>query len=181
MKPFVAVLLLAAATAHAEFKAAFVDLQRAVVEVEEGRAAKARVQALVAAKQKDFDREKDALQAEKTAYDKQAATMTEDARRKKEEDLQKKLFDFQQRAEKSRAEVQDSERKELAAIFARMEPLLAQIANRDGFTMVFDKNGSGLAFAPPSLDLTNELIRLYNDQYRGKPATPPAKAAPPAK
>lgn len=178
MKPFVAALLLAAATAHAEFKAAFVDLQRAVVEVDEGRAAKGRVQALVESKQKDFDKEKDALQAEKAAYDKQVATMTEDARRKKEDELQKKLFDFQQRAEKSRAEVQETERKELGAIFARMEPLLAQIATRDGFTMVFDKTGSGLAYAPPSLDLTNELIRTYNDQYKGKPATPPAKPAP---
>jgi outer membrane protein len=181
MRILVTVSLLAAATASAaEFKAAFVDLQRAVVEVDEGKVAKGRVQALVESKQKEFDKERDALQAEKAAYDKQAPTMTDDARRKREEELQKKLSDFAGRADKSRAEVADTERKELGAIFGRMEPLLAQIANRDAFTMIFDKNGSGLAYAPPSLDVTNELIRMYNDTYKGKggAAKTPPKDAP---
>ena len=36
--------------------------------------------------------------------------------------------------------------------------------------MVFEKTDSGLVYAPPSLDLTNELVRLYNDQNKGKAA-----------
>jgi len=34
--------------------------------------------------------------------------------------------------------------------------------------MVFEKTDSGLVYAPPSLDLTNELVRLYNDSHKGK-------------
>jgi hypothetical protein len=35
-------------------------------------------------------------------------------------------------------------------------------------TMVFEKSGAGLVFAPPHLDMTNELVRMYNDQYHAK-------------
>jgi hypothetical protein len=50
--------------------------------------------------------------------------------------------------------------------------------------MVFDKSSSGLAWAPPALDLTNELIRMYNAQFKaagGAAATAPkASDAPKA-
>ncbi len=163
--------------AHAgDFKAAYVDVQRAVQEVDEGKAAKSRLQALVADKQKAFEKEQDGLKKEKEAYDKQASTMTDPARRSKEEELQKKFIEFSQRADKFRAEIGEQERKELSAIFPKLEVLLGQIAARDGFTMVFDKSGSGLAWAPPALDLTNELIRMYNAANPAKGGAPKADA-----
>jgi outer membrane protein len=48
-----------------------------------------------------------------------------------------------------------------------MDPIIASIAQREGFTLVFEKTDSGLVYAPQSLDLTNELVRLYNDQHKG--------------
>jgi len=127
-----------------EFKAAFVDLQRAVTEVEDGKAAKARLQTLINQKQKDFDKERSALQAEKAAIDKQRGMMKDDALREKEEALQKKAMDL-----------------------GRMQGLLGEIAARENLSMVFDR-ASGVAWAQPSLDLTNELIRSYNSRFGGK-------------
>jgi outer membrane protein len=95
--------------------------------------------------------------------------MDDKARDAKEMELQKKTFDFAQRAEKLRAEIAESERRELGTIFPKLEQLLGQIAQREGLTMVFDRSSSGLAWAPPSLDLTNELIRMYNAQYKPGP------------
>lgn len=166
------VVLVSLTSQAADFKAAYVDVQRAVQEVDEGKAAKTRLQALVAEKQKVLEKEQTALKAEKDAYDKQSSTMTDGARRSKEEELQKKFMDFSQRAEKFRTDMAEQERKELGSIFPKLEALLGQIATRDGLTMVFDKSNSGLAWAPPALDLTNELIRMYNASSKN-----PAKAA----
>ena len=47
-------------------------------------------------------------------------------------------------------------------IFDKMAAIVREIAEADGFTMVFERNDAGLVYAPPSLDLTNELIRKYN-------------------
>lgn len=170
-----ALVLVATAASAGEFKAAYVDIQRAVMEVDEGKAAKARLQTLADAKQKAFEKEQVALKAEVDAYQKQQSTMADSARSAKEQELQKKTYEFAQKAEKLRAEIADSERKELATIFPRMEQLLGQIAQREGLTMVFDRSGSGLAYAPPSLDLTNELIRMYNAQYKASAPAPQGK------
>jgi outer membrane protein len=166
-KSLVAALTLFAAAAHAaEFKAAYVDIQRALQETDEGKAAKSRLQAMVDAKQKAVEKEKTALQTEVEAFQKQAPTMEDKVRSTREQELQKKTYDFAQRTEKLRAEMADSERKELGSIMPKLETLLGQIAQREGLTMVFDKSSSGLAWAPPALDLTNELIRMYNAQFK---------------
>jgi outer membrane protein len=177
-KSLIAALTLLGAAAHAaEFKAAYVDIQRAVQEVDEGKAAKARLQSMADSKQKAFEKEQNAIKAELDAYQKQKPTMDDKVAAAKEMELQKKMIDFQQRAEKLRLELADSERKELGTIFPKLENLLGQIAQREGLTMVFDRSSSGLAWAPTSLDLTNELIRMYNNQFKA-PATPGKKDAP---
>ena len=169
--------VLISTAAKAEFKAAYVDIQRAVQEVEEGKLAKTRLQGMADTKQKAFEKEQNALKAEVEAYTKQKATMDDKVAAAKEGELQKKMFDFQQRAEKLRLELADSERKELGTIFPKLETLLGQIAQREGLTMVFDRSSSGLAWAPASLDLTNELIRMYNSTYKaGSTAKAPAPA-----
>lgn len=178
-KSVISAALLFASAAHAnDFKAAYVDIQRAVTEVEEGKAAKLRLQSQADAKQKAFEKEKAALQAEVDAYTKQKPTMDDKVAAQKEMDLQKKTYEFAQKAEKLRGELAEMERKELGAIFPKLEQLLGQIAQREGLTMVFDKSSSGLAWAPASLDLTNELIRMYNSQFKAAGGGAAKKEAP---
>jgi outer membrane protein len=78
--------------------------------------------------------------------------------------------------DKRKQEMANKERTELQAIFGKMDPIIAQIAVREGFTMVFEKTDSGLVYAPASLDITNELVRLYNDQ--NKPGAKKTSDAP---
>lgn len=159
----VAAPLLAAQTAAAaEFKAAYVDLQRALLEVDEGRQAKARLQKMLTDKQKDLDKEQEALRKEKELLDKQRSAMSEDAFVQKQTELQQKIMVLAQKWEKGQKEMALTERNELQAIFAKMDPIIAQIAQREGITMVFEKSDSGLVYAPAALDLTNELVRVYN-------------------
>lgn len=177
------VLALVPGLAHAgDFKAAYVDLQRAVQEVDEGKAAMGRLKSVVEAKQKNLEKEQEQLKKEKETFEKQAATMSDETRNKSGQELQKKLIDFQQRFEAGRAELAGLERKELSAIAPKMEALLGQLAQKEGLTMVFDKSSSGLAWAPASLDLTNELIRAYNSTYGsgGKAGPAPKSDAPKA-
>lgn len=161
----------------AEYKAAYVDLQRALLEVDEGRTAKARLQKMLQDKQKDLDKEQEVLRKEKDLLDKQASAMSEETRIQKQTELQQKLFALAQKWEKGQKEMATKERTELQAIFARMDPIIAEIAQRENLTMVFEKTDSGLVYAPSALDLTNELVRLYNARSKGGKG---AKAAAPA-
>jgi outer membrane protein len=161
--------LLLPATARADLKVGYVDLQRALSEVEEARAAKARLQSSVNAKQKELEKEQDALRKEKETLDKQMSTMNDESRRAKQTEFEGKYLALMQKLEKSKAELADTEQRELQPILSRMQQVIAQVAQREGLTLVLDKN-AGLLYAPPSLELTNEVVRLYNDQFKGKPA-----------
>lgn len=161
----VAAVLSLAGVAHADIKLGYVDLQRALMEVDEGRSAKTRLQGEVDKKKKDFEAEQGKLRDDKAVLDKQGSMMSEEVRNQKFAELQKRLFELTQKAEKLQVDLADSERKELKKIFEKMDPIIASIAKREELTMVFEKTDSGLVYAPASLDLTNELVRTYNTQF----------------
>jgi outer membrane protein len=52
-----------------------------------------------------------------------------------------------------------------------------EIAEADGVSMVLEK-GAGVVYAPPSLDLTNELIRKYNARHPAGGASKKAEPKP---
>jgi Skp family chaperone for outer membrane proteins len=106
--------------------------------------------------------------------------MTEATRNQKAEDLQKRFIDLQQSFEKGRAELAQKQNDEFQPIINKMKAIITSIAQKEGFTMVFD--AGGLAYAPDSLDLTAQLVRTYNEQNKVKATTTaPAQAATPAK
>ena len=150
--------------ARAEQKIAYVDLQRALMEVDEGKSAKAKLKAEFDKRQKQLDAEQQALKQDKDDLDKRAMAMTEDARNAKQQELMQKLQEVQQHYVKMQGELTDQEHQMTQAIFTKMQGIIGEIAQAEGVTFVFDK-GAGLVYAPPSLDLTNELIRRYNSKY----------------
>ena len=154
------------AVAMADLKLGYVDLQRALKEVGEGQAAKAALEKEASKRKSEFDAEQNKLRDDKAILDKQGAMMSEEVRNQKFTELQKRLFELTQKAEKLQAEMAQMEQRELKKIFEKMDPIIAQIAQREQLTLVFEKTDSGLVYAPPSLDLTNELVRTYNAQYK---------------
>jgi outer membrane protein len=161
-----AVVLVGSVGARAELKIGYVDLQRAMLEVEDGRRAKAKLQGLVDQQKKNIDREQDKLLKEKDDFEKQFKQMRPEDRVKRQTDLSQRAFELSQRWEKEREELAKRERTETQAIIDRLMPIVTRIAQREGMTFVFEKN-KGILYAPTYLDITNELVRVYNDQ-RGK-------------
>jgi outer membrane protein len=168
---------LLATAARADLKVGYVDLQRALLEVSEGQSAKAKLKTEMDKKKAELDAEQAKLTDDKAVLDKQGAMMSEEVRTQKFTEWQKRLYETMQKAQKVQMELADKERTELKKIFEKMDPIIAAIAQREGLTMVFEKTDSGLVYAPPSLDLTNELVRTYNEKHPAKGSST-AKAAP---
>ena len=173
--------LSAFAAAPAELKIGYVDLQRALQEVNDARTAKVRLQSIVDERKKKFEQEQSDLMKEKDAFEKQASAMSPEVRAQRQTDLGKKAFDLSQRWEKEKAELTQKEHTEMQAIFDKMNPIIASIAQREGMSFVFEKTEAGILYAPTYLDITNELVRLYNDQKttKSKSELKPTRAVDP--
>src|SRR5215467_9773970 len=89
--PALALALAARASFAQAVKIGYVDVQRAVQEVEEGKQARAKLKA-------ELDQKRANLEKMKADYDKQAPVLSEDAKRKKQEELQKAFVEAQNEA-----------------------------------------------------------------------------------
>jgi outer membrane protein len=165
LKTLLLVALAAApALGRADLKLGYVDLQKALNEVDEGKAAKALLKKDFDEKQKQLDQKKaefDKLQAD---AEKQAVVMSDAAKKEKATELDHRARELQGIFMQLQKDLSDREREATKGIFEKMAGIVREIAEAEGFTMVFER-GAGLVYATDSLDLTNELIRKYNARY----------------
>ena len=102
--------------------------------------------------------------------------MAEGARKDKAQDLDRRARELQALFVNLQKDLSERERDATRGIFDRMNAIVRDIAEADGFTYVLEK-GAGIVYAPPALDLTNELIRKYNAKHPSTGAPPAAAAA----
>ena len=173
-----AVFLLSTSAAFAEdMKLGYVDMQRALNETDDGRKAKEKLKKDFDQKQKELDEQQAQLKKDIEDLDKKRTLLPADKLREKEAELRSRLEKVQQTYVRHQQDLSGKEQKETAKIFERMTKIISEIAAGENFSMIVDK--SALVYAKPHLDLTNELIRRYN-QSAGT-AAPAAAKQPPAK
>ncbi len=163
MRTLLPLLLVSASVAHAKtVKIAFVDMQRALLQVDEGKKAKSRLEKMKKDRQKKLDASQQELRALQKDFEAQKEFMEPDVRRKKQEEFRVKLGGLQKTYMELQKELAAEEAKLSKTIFARMGRILQKMGKKGGYTMIFEKTESSLLWAEQHLDLTNELIRRYN-------------------
>ena len=165
MKPLLAIAFVAVSIsprpAAAEQKFAHVDLRRALEESNEGKKAAAQLKAEFDKKQKELEQRQDELRKVKADIDRQAATLKADALVAKQKELEQRAVQLQESYVRLQREAQEKQASNTQRITRQLSAIVAQIAQAQGLTYVLDSS-VGLVFAPPSLDLTSELIRKYD-------------------
>ncbi|BDG02051.1 OmpH family outer membrane protein [Anaeromyxobacter oryzae] len=170
-------LALAAPAARADTKIGFVDLQRAIREVDEGKAAVAVLKRDFDEKQRQLDARRTDFEKSKADFEKQASLMNDQARKDRAAELDKKAADLQQLFVQLQKDLSGREQEVMRGIIDKMTSVVREIAEADGFTMVLERGDAGIVYAQPALDLTNELVRKYNARHPGGAAPAPAAAA----
>ena len=139
----------------------YVDLQKAILQVEEGQAARAKLEKTLQKKQKGLTAKKDELEA---LTKKLSSGKVTDAQRTK---FNKQRAELQEQFVKEQNELQQLERNTLGKIMTKMRKVIDGIGKKGGYTMILEVQQNRLLFAQEHLDLTNEVIRKYN-QVHGK-------------
>lgn len=164
---FSAVFLFATASS-AQNKFAYVDMQRALDQIDEGKAIKAELKAEFDKKQAELDKKQEELKKEYTSLDALAreGVVSPDKMREKQMDLERRVKEVTQYWQDAQKSLSERERQATQSLFTRMSVIVQGIAQSEGFSFVFER--AALAYAPESLDITNELVRKYNAKYPAK-------------
>jgi outer membrane protein len=143
----------------------YVNLQRAIVETEDGKRAKAELertfkkkQKALRAKEKELEAMRERLRASKMKQDDPKA-------RAKILEFQKKFLALRQTLMKEQKELKQLEEQALSKITKKLRRIIKRIGKREGYLMIMEAQESSLLFAKAHLDLTNEVIRKYNARY----------------
>lgn len=152
---------------------AYVDLQRAVFEVDDGKEAKRRLEEMKNQRQKALDAKQEELKKLQESLEKQADLMSPEVKEKKGAEFREKLGELQATYSKLQRELAEEEMKIQQRILGQMGEVLKAMGEEGSYTMIVRKDA--LLWAPSHLDVTNELIRRYNQSTRGGDAKPKKK------
>lgn len=143
-------------------KIAYVDLARALNEVEEGKRAKAALEKEFQTKKVELDGLKNKLSTLGEEMEQKSALLSQEAIKGKRDEYQKMFMDYQQKAKEYTEDLARKEGEMTGKIIDKLRNVVVNIAQRDGYTFVFEKSQGGVVYGPQNADITPEVIKLYN-------------------
>jgi outer membrane protein len=171
--------------ASAQTKMAVVDVQRAVMQTEDGLRAQATLKKLFDSRQQELNKKQTDMQKQKEEIDKQSHVLSQTALAKKAEDWQKQMVELQSTFVEYNKELEKKQKELTDPIFERVIGVIKRVAGTEGYDLIVDRNT--VAFARSDLDLTDRVIQIANGSSGSPPpsggaAAPKAAPAPaPAK
>jgi outer membrane protein len=159
-------------TAAAETKVAVVDVQRAVMQTEEGLRAQATLKKMFDSRQQELNKRQTDLQKQKEDIDKQAKVLSQQALQKKVDDWQKQMVELQQTFVEYNKELEKKQKEMTDPIFERVLGAIKRVAGADGYDLIVDR--ATVAFSRSDLDLTDRVIQMANGALVGGSAASPA-------
>jgi outer membrane protein len=163
--------------AAAQTKIGVVDMQRALMETEDGRKAKENLKKLFEQRQKTLDKQQTDLKTLKEGVEKQRDVLSREVLAKKLEEYQKAFGELQNTYMEFQRELQAKEGELTKPILERMQRVMRRIGQTDGYALILERGEAGVVYVPSTYDLTDVLIQRYN-AGEGKEDAPAAAAAP---
>lgn len=145
-------------------KVGVVNLQRALQDCKKGKAAKANLEKEVEEKRKKIESERTAIQKASEEFQKKSAVMSEKARMQKGTELQQKVAGLQELMQKAQFDVQNRERELTAPILEALRGVVPDIAKKHKVELALEDSGSVLLYSADKVDLTDEVIKAYDDK-----------------
>ncbi|WP_437281769.1 OmpH family outer membrane protein [Sorangium sp. So ce375] len=146
--------------AAAETRIAVVDVQHAVMQTEDGIRAQATLKKLFDRRQQELDAKQTELQRAREDIEKQSRVLSRESLQKRMEDWQRQMVELQTVFVDYNKELQKKQGELTGPILKKMMIIVARIAKKSGYEIIFDKQAA--PYVRADLDLTEQVIQLYN-------------------
>ena len=144
----------------------FVDLQRILAKSQAGVQAREQLEKDKAGMQKQVDNQKGDLDKLRDELEKKGQLLSAEARRDKQELLERKVRDVRRLVDDLEKELQKKEQGLLAKVLRDVEGVVAKIGKERGYLMIVERRQGGLIYGAPEADVTEEIIKAFDDETR---------------
>ena len=152
-------------------KVAYVNAPLIFQQSAEGKAAVARVQAVVQKKQTEGAAKAKQLQDNQAKLQSSGSVMNEAARTQLEKEIERQQREGERFQQDAQAEINEIQQEVQNEFGKKLQPIIDQIATEKGLHFVFNAPEAGLAWAAPGLDISGDIIKKLDST--AKPAAAP--------
>jgi len=145
-------------------KIGFVDMRKVLTLSEAGKGARNQMGAEMEKIRKEIVGRERELEKLKEDLEKRGAIMSQTARLDAEKDFQLKLRDLQRFRQDAEQEFKLKDQALTRQIIMSIAPVVTKIAEEGKFTLILEKNDPTVAYSSNTLDLTEEVIKIFDQQ-----------------
>jgi outer membrane protein len=144
-----------------------IDMQAVILNVGEGKKARAELEKEIKGKEGEFQKEKEELDKLNQEWKSQAALLSESARLKKQQDFQERFMTLRNAELNFQSEIKRKEQKATQGIAINVAKMVETMAKQKELEAVYETNTAGLLYLKDPVDLTNDVIAEY-EKTNGK-------------
>ena len=142
----------------------YVDIQRVINESEKGKQAKALIESKIKSAKEKLKKMYDEI--EKLKEELKSSALSKEAITQKETLLQQKIRDYQRFQQDTQIEIANLEQRYTEEIVNDVIKIIREYRQEKGIPVIVEKREAGIIAGDPAYDLTQEIIKLYNQRTR---------------
>jgi len=164
--------------AIAPAKLAWMNLEAAVFSCDEGKREFVEVQKFVDSKNAELESLRKEAESLRNQLNVQGSKLTDEARLDLEGQVDAKDTNLQRFQQDTQKEIDNRRMRATNYIGKRLLPVIEKVAREKGLTAVFYFTSSRDAWVDPALNVTEDVVKAYNQTYPVTASKAPATAAP---
>ena len=177
---------LLAQAAGAPAKVGLVNIQEAILSTAEGKKSMADLQKKYQPRQQEVQKQNQDIQALTDQLQKQSATLSDEEQRNLNRQLEDKQKLLKRTTEDAQADFSTDRDEMFRRIGQKMVKVIQDYASKNGFSLVIGSDQIPIYYAATEVDLTEQIVKLYDAAYpadaptSGGPATPGTRSSTPS-
>ncbi|HUB32522.1 MAG TPA: OmpH family outer membrane protein [Bryobacteraceae bacterium] len=174
----VGLVALAQAQSATPSKVAIIHVQNAILQTKDGQKAQQELQVKFNPRKQQIEKKQADIAALQDQMKKGSATMSDDAKTRLARDIDTGQKSLQRDSEDFEADVNQEEQRIMQDLGQKMMDVIIKYATQNSYAMVVDVSNpqTPVLWADPGVDITNEIIKLYDQAHSGTGASAPAPA-----
>jgi outer membrane protein len=163
-------------------KFAVINIQGAIISTKDGQKAAAELQQKTAPKKKELEQKQNEINGLQDQLNKGSNTLSDSAKNDLYKNIEFKKKGLQREVEDAQADLEADQQKLLSQLGQKILAVIEKYSRDNGITMVLDVSNpqTSVLYASPSVDITKEIIDLYDKSTASGASPAPAPAPKPA-
>jgi outer membrane protein len=161
-------------------KVAVINVQSALVSTKDGQKAASEIQGRFVPKKTELEKRQTEISQLQDQLNRGRNTLSDEARQNLVREIDQKTKSLNRDTEDAQAELNQEEQKIMGELLGRLMQVVNKYAKDNGYVLVLDVSSqqTPVMYASNTIEITKEIVELYDKNAPAAPAAPGTAAAP---